>query len=87
MKLLSDLECIIAVLLGSWLAIARKMGRSGNVEAIRGWRWKWKWKWKCWVLLTWVWIDGNIDGHGEWKCRRKCISIILELKCDYIIHR
>ena len=69
MNFLSDIECIIAVLLGSWLAIARKMGRSGNVDAIR----------KCWSLGRFLWTDEKIDGLGGWKGRRRRMIILVWL--------
>ena len=51
------------------------MGKSGNVEAIR----------KCGALEKGFWIDGKVDGVREWRRRRRCISMFLEL-IEYCMH-
>ena len=52
--------------------MARKIGRSGNVEAIR----------KCWVFGRLLRIDGKIGGMEEWRDRERCISMIFSLVND-----
>ena len=50
--------------------MARKMGKSGNVEAIR----------KCRMLgrLLWI-IDGRMGEDRDWDCRRRDVSMGFEI--------